>query len=724
MIPHSKLRVVKTGGVKNKKTFGIKTNAKMFKILSSGIYKNKVLAPLRECSCNAYDSHVEAGKADVPIKIHLPTALESWLTVEDFGIGLDHEDVMNLFTTYGMSTKENTNDLIGALGLGSKSPFAYTDSFSVVSTYDKVRRSYACYIDESGEPQISFIGEEKVSDCNGLKISFNTKPGDRRSFADSASSFFKYFPVLPNFNMEVEIEKDEHLFKGDGWAVRKREPNRYYGYSNDRSCAIMGSVSYPIDLDSLQLKVDRYQTKIPNPHSSPRVNLDEQRKQDATIVLKEGVILWFKLGELDIATSREELGYDEATIKCIIDRACLIHGLLVKEMNTDFSSATTIWEARVKYYSVSSQMSTHFKDIVKGSTWKGQSLSKVTLMSDIQGVNGNFVASNDIKRKKRLSFYYDGARNLPGSGLPETVVLFANNHEDRVPHIQKRIHKWAREKHDGKGVLVVWPTSDSGPPISEAEVIKRIGGPPTHYSISKDVPTYEGEFSMAGKGVKKVARLYIKNLKRQGEGKWTWDEATVDLSTTLKGYYINLHNWESVDVENNTLRHLISYCKKLDLIDDSFIYHGVPGTYRKFLDDRDKFPGWERVDIYLKSLLLKRTKLEGFKKLLEESVFESSMPYGKSRWPKEMFGTYHRTPWHGATEANRLADLVLDKEEKESIIKGYRAGLSKVIKGIMKKYPLLEHLNCSDEKVYADFLIYKKQMDTLRKLQLNSTKTQ
>ena len=55
--------------------FGMKLNSKMYSILTDRLYKNKPGAVIRELSCNAYDSHVMAGKEDVPFEIHMP----SWL---------------------------------------------------------------------------------------------------------------------------------------------------------------------------------------------------------------------------------------------------------------------------------------------------------------------------------------------------------------------------------------------------------------------------------------------------------------------------------------------------------------------------------------------------------------------------------------------------------------------------------------------------------------------
>ena len=116
--------------------FRIRNSAKAFNILSSGLYANKIKAVIRELSCNAVDSHIAAGKTDTPFDIHLPNSLEPWFSIRDYGIGLNHDQVTNLYTTYFESTKTDSNEFIGALGLGSKSPFSYTENFTVTAIKD------------------------------------------------------------------------------------------------------------------------------------------------------------------------------------------------------------------------------------------------------------------------------------------------------------------------------------------------------------------------------------------------------------------------------------------------------------------------------------------------------------------------------------------------------------------------------------------------------------
>ena len=134
--------------------FKIKNSAKAFSILSSGLYANKIRAIIRELSCNAYDSHVAAGTVSEPFDIHLPNSFEPYFAIRDYGIGLDHSGVVNVYTTYFESTKTDSNDYIGALGLGSKSPFSYVNTFKVVAIKNGRRGVYTTFINENGVPSI------------------------------------------------------------------------------------------------------------------------------------------------------------------------------------------------------------------------------------------------------------------------------------------------------------------------------------------------------------------------------------------------------------------------------------------------------------------------------------------------------------------------------------------------------------------------------------------
>lgn len=148
-----------TGDNVKTQQFKIQFNAKMSKILSDGLYSDKILAIIRELSTNAYDSHVAAGKATTPFHVTLPSSFNPQFIIEDFGVGLSPEQVNNIYTVYGASDKEDSNTAIGCLGLGSKTPFSYnTRSCTIESRVDGMCYIYSAFIGENGLPTLAALG--------------------------------------------------------------------------------------------------------------------------------------------------------------------------------------------------------------------------------------------------------------------------------------------------------------------------------------------------------------------------------------------------------------------------------------------------------------------------------------------------------------------------------------------------------------------------------------
>ena len=113
--------------------FSIDTsNHFIFDLLRSKIYENPIKAICREVSCNARDANRSVGKGDVPIEITVPSYNNLSLIIKDCGPGISPYLIENIFIKYAASTKRDDNTQTGGFGLGAKTPFAYTDSFTIV----------------------------------------------------------------------------------------------------------------------------------------------------------------------------------------------------------------------------------------------------------------------------------------------------------------------------------------------------------------------------------------------------------------------------------------------------------------------------------------------------------------------------------------------------------------------------------------------------------------
>lgn len=126
-------------GGKNTDDFGISDSPEFFHILSSTLYTDQILAVVRETICNAWDAHIASGKTDTAIDI---TINPQELIIRDYGKGIPKELIKPIYCVYGNSTKKNDSGQTGGFGLGCKSPFAYTDNFTVKDFHDGTMTIY------------------------------------------------------------------------------------------------------------------------------------------------------------------------------------------------------------------------------------------------------------------------------------------------------------------------------------------------------------------------------------------------------------------------------------------------------------------------------------------------------------------------------------------------------------------------------------------------------
>ena len=314
------------GNITDATTFKMKSSRKAFQILSD-LYSDKPLAIVRELGCNASDSMTASGKKDQPFHIHLPNALEPWLTIQDFGTGISHQNIYDIYSTYFESTKTNTNDQIGCLGLGSKSPFCYTDNFSVTSIHNGEKRIYNAYFAENGNPTIALMSATPTNEKNGVAIQIPIKQKDFESFKNAVKTAFRYFDIKPTISGDSIVWYDETaVFKGDDWMFYDKT-NSYEAF------AIMGGVTYPVEHRHL---LDKY-----------------------NIIIRKGIVMKFNMGELDFAPSREHLSYDDATIKALNDklekvmkelRSKVLEMILAKENILEAMRAVSYFNDRFSYY--------------------------------------------------------------------------------------------------------------------------------------------------------------------------------------------------------------------------------------------------------------------------------------------------------------------------------------------------------------------------------------
>ena len=112
------------------------------------MYQHPIHASLRELGQNAADSHVLAGKADVPFTVTLPTALAPECRVRDYGTGITPQEFEANVIHIGDSSKRGSDNQTGGFGRGLYAILGYTDSFSMRCIKNGVFWVHECTIDE------------------------------------------------------------------------------------------------------------------------------------------------------------------------------------------------------------------------------------------------------------------------------------------------------------------------------------------------------------------------------------------------------------------------------------------------------------------------------------------------------------------------------------------------------------------------------------------------
>ena len=409
--------------------YSIDATAKAFAILSDGLYSNKILAVVRELSTNAYDSHVAAGCPEKPFDVTLPTSLDHEFSIRDYGTGLSKENCMSLYTTYFRSDKTDSNDAVGCLGLGSKSPFAYTDQFMVESFHNGSHMTFSAYKNENDEPVFALLSEQYTDEPNGLRVSFATEVGDSINFKYEAQNVWKYFVTIPNANIDVEVvSQGDATMSGDDWQICAKK-NRGYGKNE----LVMGQIGYELDAD--QFEGDVYDL----------------------LWRGYGLVIHANIGDVDITPSRESLSYNTRTKDFIHNKIKNILEEISTQTQQYIDDSPTLWDARLAWAGVNKSMSgvktireaigeiTHYKnqELFSAETWCGVDLPESTK------------AGNNVvwytKSKYRTTVQRQEISVLKVFSSDEMTIIYENEKKGSVGRVK---HHLKEVKQEGNMFLI------------------------------------------------------------------------------------------------------------------------------------------------------------------------------------------------------------------------------------------------------------------------------
>lgn len=252
---------------------------KMWDLLQSP-YRDPVASLIREYVSNAFDSHIEAG-VDYPVYVTLEEDQSGWFwACEDFGIGISEDRASQIFMKYLNSTKEETNDQIGAFGMGSKSGLGYTDIVHIRTRFDGTEYEYMLH-KTSDAPTLSLLSKQPTDARNGTRIKVYLKDNwrEQEMFKDKTRRQLAYFDNVTYGGLLTGLDEEFIVYKGENFSYNTTSP-----YSEFH--ILIGKVSYPINWESLGV-----------------------RAIDMPIALN------FDIGDLPVIFTREDIRYTDDAIK-------------------------------------------------------------------------------------------------------------------------------------------------------------------------------------------------------------------------------------------------------------------------------------------------------------------------------------------------------------------------------------------------------------------------
>jgi len=214
----------------------------LMQMLSKNLYSDAIGSTVRECASNALDSHRRAG-VNKPILVSLVrnNSNNYEFSVEDFGIGLDADDVEKIISKYGKSTKRDSDTELGMMGLGFKAPLAYASSFYFTCRKDGVERKYMMYEGEDTNT-IDLIYEKPTTEGNGVKVTVPIKWGDRYDFVNKIKEQLAYFEHV-YFNVD-DIDNNFVIHRSNLFQFSELSSDNYLHVCLD-------DVYYPLDFKKL-----------------------------------------------------------------------------------------------------------------------------------------------------------------------------------------------------------------------------------------------------------------------------------------------------------------------------------------------------------------------------------------------------------------------------------------------------------------------------------------
>lgn len=324
----------------------------------SNIYSNAAKAVLREYSCNGWDEH-RKHSVERPVEVTLPSLLQPTLVIRDFGTaGLSRDRVMEVFGTYGLSTKRDSDEEVGGFGIGSKAAFALGHQFMVTGYKDGQMFSALFTLNNDGTGSCSVVYEGPTEQPNGVEVSLGVDDVD--NMVENARQFFQFWD---RGDVLVDGEEPTPIFER---LERISDEIFIDPEGRGEAFAVMGPVAYPIDRPLLR-KVAAY--------------LEEQGLGDVAslplLLTASNTDLYIRvpIGGVVPAPSREALRDKERSVHTIGAVFYTLHQESAVKVQAEVDAAPSRHAAARIFHEANETLGA-FKISRKAVSWKGQPLSR------------------------------------------------------------------------------------------------------------------------------------------------------------------------------------------------------------------------------------------------------------------------------------------------------------------------------------------------------------
>lgn len=347
------------GNILQTNTFGIGNIGVIIKILRSKMYANPIKVICQEIASNARDAHREVGCGDKPIEIKLPSRWDMTHRIRDFGPGITPDRMLNVFIRYGESTKRGNNIQNGGFGIGAKCPWSYSDMFTIVSITPEngknICRKYTAEVSSSNEGKLILMSEGETDKPVGTEIIISCKDSDLQEFRRwtiEACQFWTVKPVITGVS-DFEWPEIKKEFTGDRWFVLPPSGNTY-SYTKIQPYALIDGIPYALNFDNMRL-----------------TELDTNIQSILNNMFEHPVYLEFDVGEIPVAASREEIDYNDDSIKKIQDCLVQLASDIVEEISQNIASCSDLWEANLAWKKIDYK----YRELIGKAVWQGHPVS-------------------------------------------------------------------------------------------------------------------------------------------------------------------------------------------------------------------------------------------------------------------------------------------------------------------------------------------------------------